>query len=364
MSTASQLFDWPTASAALEAGWRVRRIGWTDQNQWLERWTGGLIWLIPSTGAPRVVQNTDFGADEFAALDWTNLPATCITSGTTAGTGVNGCPLPFSPSAQQSGASSSSTSVLPDLPISPGTPPSSSPGAGQVGVGSGGSSTRSPSAPRSAPSLALTLYDTSEGACYPDDGTQPYANIGVSFVLTGDPSFGLCLVRLFIGTVQILSEWHTPTTGGTSGGTTWTGPISPGGTLTFNGRVWSDGAPDAFASASINLKKFCDSVTITASVSGRWGGTSGESFAVLLDGGPIGSVDGTGAGKTFNVRCAPGNHTATIPIFDLPPGTVFDGPGNNTTGTTFGSAAVGVTDYSGTSLVTSGRSDGVEFTMP
>lgn len=364
MSTpASQLFDWPTAKAALDAGWRVRRTGWADQNQWLERWTGGLIWLIPSAGDPRVVQNIDFGADEFAALDWTNLPATCITAGTTPGTGVNGCPLPFSPSQQSGAASGSAAPSSPNLSVSPGTPPSSSPGAGQVGIGSGGGTKSSPPSPPLAPSLVINLGDNSEGACYPDDGTQPYANIGVNFVLTGAPSLGPCLVSLFIGTVRILSEWHTPTTGGTSGNTTWTGPISPGATLTFKGKVWTDGAPDAHATASINLKKFCNSVTITASISQRWGGTSGESFAVLFDGGSIGSVDGTGAGKTFTIRCTPGNHIVTIPIYDLPPGTIFV-DGVNTTGTTFGSAAVGVTDYMGASLVTQNQSDGVQFTMP
>ena len=360
MSTpASQLFDWPTAKAALDAGWRVRRTGWADQNQWLERWTGGLIWLIPSAGSPRVVQNTDFGADEFASLDWTNLPATCITAGTTPGTGVNGCPLPFTP-AQQSGAVSGSTAPSsPNLSVSPGTPPSSYPGAGQVGIGSGGGTKSSPPSPPSAPSLTIFAGDTSGLACYPDNGTQPSTTIGVSFRLTGDPSLGLCLVSLYWGTTLILSEWHMPTLGGTTGGTTVPlSAFSPGGTLTFKGRVWTDGAPDAFATTTCPLPMYCSAVRITAAVTGRMGGTSGERFAVLLDGGPIGSVDGTGAAQTFNVRSTPGNHSVTIPIYDLPPGTIFV-DGVNTTGTTFGSASVGVTDYTGTLI-----SDGPDFTMP
>lgn len=96
MSAIPQYFDWPTAKQAMAAGWQVRRSAWTTQ--WLLQWLGGLYWLVFSDGtASRVVQAADFGAAEFLATDWTNLPPPCITTGTVGGTSVNGCPLPFDP---------------------------------------------------------------------------------------------------------------------------------------------------------------------------------------------------------------------------------------------------------------------------
>ena len=254
--SASQLFDWPTAKAALNVGWRVRRSAWTDR--WLERWTGGLIWLILSDGTKRVVQNTDFGSNEFNAADWTNLPPECVTSGTTAGTGTNGCPLPYSP------ATTPPTDPTPPTPVDPSDLPSGGSGAGQTGSGGGGGGGGSGSnTPRRVPqnitwpTLSLSIQD-SQDTCYergnyPTDFVNP---IFMGTVSTNDNGPSIFFVSVKNGP----STFATCSLGpGGSYGFQWTDPLParPGSTLLFTARAWASGAPDLQTTASAVVAGWC-----------------------------------------------------------------------------------------------------------
>jgi hypothetical protein len=267
MSAASQLFDWPTAKAALDDGWRVRRDSWTD-DRWLERWTGGLIWLILNDGSKRVVLNTDFGADEFNALDWTNLLPECVTDGTSAGTGTNGCPLPYSPVP----VTPTPTPTTPSVPVDPSAPPSGGSGAGQTGSGGGGgggggggsgSNTPRRNPPNTSwPTLSVTAYDE-KNDCYSrtqEDGDFVHPTFVVSVSMSSPanysgPSFFFVTVKnasTVVGTGTLAPggeqsfEWNDPN------------DAAPGTTLTFSARAWADGAPDLQGSGSGPLKPWCD----------------------------------------------------------------------------------------------------------
>ena len=264
--SASQLFDWPTAKAALNVGWRVRRSAWTDR--WLERWTGGLIWLILSDGTKRVVQNTDFGSGEFNAVDWTNLPPECVTSGTTAGTGTNGCPLPYTPTTPST--PTTPTDPTPSTPVDPSSPPTGGSGAGQTGSGGGGggggggSGSNTPRRdPQNTtwPTLSVTASDQ-QNDCYghTESGNYVHPNFIVSVSMSNPanysgPSFFFITVKNgpnVVGTGTLAPggeqsfQWSDPF------------PAAPGSTLTFNARAWASGAPDLQASGSGMLKPWCD----------------------------------------------------------------------------------------------------------
>lgn len=63
--------SWAAARALAAAGARVRRAGWTDR--FVFRTAGGLHWLADySETFARVVRASDFGREEFLALDWTD----------------------------------------------------------------------------------------------------------------------------------------------------------------------------------------------------------------------------------------------------------------------------------------------------
>ena len=258
--SASQLFDWPTAKAALNVGWRVRRSQWTDR--WLERWTGGLIWLILSDGTKRVVQNSDFGSSEFNAVDWTNLPPECVTSGTTAGTGTNGCPLPYTPTT----ANIAKTDPLPSTPVDPSDPPSGGFGAGQTGGGAGGNGSNTPRRdPQNItwPTISLTVQESNPHACYvhgnnPTDFVNPtftgtvtlsapsdYSGPGVLFVSVknGPSTVATCTLG---PNASYEFQWSDPL------------PVTPGSTLAFSARAWAEGAPDIQSSTSVDVLPWCD----------------------------------------------------------------------------------------------------------
>ena len=328
MST-SQLFDWPTAKEALNAGWRVRRSAWTDR--WIERWTGGLIWLILNDGTKRVVQNTDFDADEFLALDWTNLPVECVTTGTTAGTGTNGCPLPYSTSTSSSNTSSSSssssgTSSGSSTSVTADQPPSGGSGAGQVGAGngggggggggssSGGNTTRRDNQNVVWPQISLTIEDTQvncyERTNYPDGFVKP---IFMGTVSLSNPSGTVGSSVFFVsvknGPNTVVSCSLGP---GGSYGFQWSDPFParPGSTLTFAARAWASGSPDIQASASATLLDWCQySLAFDCEVSGGchegvgWVTVRDANATIIYDGCPNQGSLGMGAGVTITAGC-------------------------------------------------------------
>ncbi|XHR30424.1 MAG: hypothetical protein ACFUZC_07645 [Chthoniobacteraceae bacterium] len=326
MST-SQLFEWPTAKAALNAGWRVRRSGWTDR--WLERWTGGLIWLILSDGTKRVVQNTDFGADEFLALDWTNLSTECVTTGTTAGTGTNGCPLPYSPSTPTSSTSGSSgsSSTGSSSTVAADQTPSGAAGAGQVGSGSsgggggaGGGSGTNTTVQRNNrnvvwPQISLTIQDTQvncyEPSNYPDGFVKPIFMGTVSLSNpSGTPGSSVLFVSVKNGPSTVVSCSLGP---GGSYGFQWSDPYSayPGSTLTFTARAWASGSPDIQASASATLLDWCQySLAFDCEIDGGchegvgWVTVRDANAAILYDGCPNQGALGMGAGVTITAGCS------------------------------------------------------------
>ncbi len=318
MST-SQLFDWPTGRAALNEGWRVRRSSWTD-NRWLERWTGGLIWLILADGTKRVVQNTDFGADEFLALDWTNLPAECVTTGTTAGTGTNGCPLPYSPGTP--GSSDSSTSGA-SSPVSPDQTPSGDSGAGQVGSGSGGggggggTSTTIQRNNQNVvwPTISLTIEDTQvncyEPSNYPDGFVHPILTGTVSLSNpSGTPGSSVFFVSVKNGPSTVVSCSLGP---GGSYGFQWSDPLPsrPGSTLTSTARAWASGSPNIQASANVTLLDWCQySLAFDCEVDGGchegvgWVTVRDANATIIYDGCPNQGTLGMGAGVTITAGCS------------------------------------------------------------
>lgn len=349
MST-SQLFDWPTARDALNAGWRVRRVGWTDR--WLERWTGGLVWLILDDGTKRVAQNTDFGASEFAALDWTNLPATCITAGTTAGTGTNGCPLPYTPPVvTPDNPDTPSTPDTPSIPVPADQPPTGAPGAGQTGSGGGsggsggGGGGNGPNTPRrdpqniTWPTLSLEIRDSKE-TCYAlGDYTTDYVNpIFIGSVSLSNPA------NYNGPTVFLVSVKNGPSTfascsigPGNSYSFEWTDPmpVRPGTTLTFNARAWASGSPDIQATATAQIAPWCQyTLAFDCDVSGGchqgvgWVTVRGPDETILYDGCPGQGQLGLGstviqAGTTVSVQYSnssgpcPGGHQCDAAIFRI-----------------------------------------------
>lgn len=288
--SASQLFDWPTARAALDAGWRIRRYGWSDR--WLARWTGGLVWIIFAdivttepimgdggasipvgttiSGVKRVVQNTDFGANEFYAQDWTNLPPECIAGGTTPGTGINGCPLPYVPPDPIPPTPNPVVPPTPDPvtpphpPIHPDVPPIGpwGPGGGGGGGGGGGNTPHRDPQNTSWPTISVTAYDKKDD-CYSrthEDGdfVHPVFVVSVSMSSPANysgPSFFFVTVKNgsnVVGTGTLAPggeqsfEWTDPF------------PAAPGSTLTFSARAWASGAPDLQTSGQGTLRSWCD----------------------------------------------------------------------------------------------------------
>ena len=355
--SASQLFDWPTARKALNAGWQVRRSGWTDR--WLERWTGGLIWLILNDGTRRVVRNTDYGTDEFLALDWTNLPATCVTDGTTPGTGTNGCPLPYNPATGDGGTTSNSSvgggsvsgggSTLggSSAPIAADQPPSGSTGGGQTGSsGGGGSGGNGSNTPRrdpqniTWPTLSLSIQD-SQDTCY---NRGNYSTDFVNPIFTGTVS--LSQPTNYNGpTVFFVSVKNGPSTFATcslgpggSYGFEWTDPLParPGSTLTFTARAWASGAPNLQATASAEVAPWCQySIAFDCAVESGychtgvgWVTIRDSNATIIYDGCPSQGALGMGsstitAGTTITVQYSnsdgpcPGGHCCDAATFNL-----------------------------------------------
>ena len=333
MSAASQLFDWPIAKAALNEGWRVRRAGWTD-DRWLERWTGGLIWLILADGSKRVVLNTDFGVDEFTALDWTNLPPECVTSGTAAGTGINGCPLPYSPT-------KTPTCPTPSPPINPSDPPSGGSGAGQTGGGSSSNTPRRDPPNTSWPTLSLSIQD-SQDTCY-ERGN--YSTDFVSPIFTGtvslsQPSNYNGPSIFFVSVKNGPSTFATCSIGpGGSYGFEWTDPLParPGSTLTFTARAWASGAPDLQITASADIAPWCQySLAFDCAVEGGychtgvgWVTIRDATATLVYDGCPNQGSLGLGAGVVITAGCTvtvrysnsdgpcPGGHQCDAAIFNI-----------------------------------------------
>jgi hypothetical protein len=223
--------------------------------------------------------------------------------------------------------------------------------------------------------LSLTLTDASTGACYTDTGEQQYATINGNVVLTGDPDWGMILVTVRLGSsgsTVLFSGWMTPSLAGTQEPITDTRPIVPGATLTYRARGWSSDLPtDLLASATVQTHPWCDSITITASISGRSGTAvhptpAEESFGVLLDGNSIGAVNGAGTPITITRRggASGTSHTVTIPILTWPSGSPDPDWEHNVT--TQGIPSITVKDHSGATISPYGSqpNDGIQFVMP
>jgi len=342
--SASQLFDWPTAKAALNVGWRVRRSAWTDR--WLERWTGGLIWLILSDGTKRVVQNTDFGSSEFNAVDWTNLPPECVTSGTTAGTGTNGCPLPYTPTTPTT--PTTLTDPTPSTPVDPSSPPTGGSSAGQTGSGGeggggGGSGSNTPRRdPQNItwPTLSLTIRD-SKDSCY-EPGMYSGEFVHPTFI----GSVALSLPANYNGpSIFFVSVKNGPSTfatcsigPGSSYDFEWNDPLParPGSTLTFTARAWASGAPNLQATASAEVAPWCQySIAFDCAVESGychtgvgWVTIRDSSATIIYDGCPSQGALGMGsstitAGTTITVQYSnsdgpcPGGHCCDAATFNL-----------------------------------------------
>jgi len=264
---ATQLFDWPTAKQAMAAGWSVRRVGWTTQ--WLYKWVGGLYWLILNDGTSRVVQNTDFGAAEFLAQDWTNLPVSCVTAGTVGGTATNGCPLPFSP-----------TAPVPP-PVSPTTPtPSPSPSApppGWIG-GGGGYGGSGPSTPPATdpptitwPTISMTATDSD--SCSAITGKVTATGHFTGTVTMSNPSGytgpSVFLLSVRCGTAVVGGMTISP--GGSTSFSLTVPNVVPGGTIPFQARAWALGSPDIVANTTASVADWCavdDSFNVATASSG------------------------------------------------------------------------------------------------
>lgn len=67
-ATTLKIMNWFDAKQKAADLIPIRRLVWN--NKWLTLWRG-LWWIHTTTTAARVVQNTDFGYDEFMAEDWT-----------------------------------------------------------------------------------------------------------------------------------------------------------------------------------------------------------------------------------------------------------------------------------------------------
>src|SRR5947208_2261001 len=74
--------DWFSARELAAQGKYIRRCGWT--NKWLVLWRG--LWWCMGAAYSRVVQATDYSADDFTANDWTTIPLA-----------LAGCPPPPPP---------------------------------------------------------------------------------------------------------------------------------------------------------------------------------------------------------------------------------------------------------------------------
>jgi hypothetical protein len=62
--------DWFAAEKRGKAGAQIRPVSWTTQ--WLE--FHGAFWFLTTATSSRIVEATDFGADEFQRRDWTDEP--------------------------------------------------------------------------------------------------------------------------------------------------------------------------------------------------------------------------------------------------------------------------------------------------
>jgi hypothetical protein len=83
--------DWFAAKALAQTGSQIRRVGWTTQ--WMILHDG--IWMLQTATTSAIVQATDFGADEFAARDWTDQPYGADQCGATPG--YNTSPVTYTP---------------------------------------------------------------------------------------------------------------------------------------------------------------------------------------------------------------------------------------------------------------------------
>jgi hypothetical protein len=139
--------NWFAARNAARKGSPIRRLGWADK--WITTWRG-LWWCHERDQTPRVVQATDFGADEFLATDWTTIApekAEC----------TNNPPLP--PPAPDDPVHDPDGPPGPSDPDAPNGP---SPGGG--GGGGGGGGNRPPRPPKKKHPGGFSIDCTAECA--------------------------------------------------------------------------------------------------------------------------------------------------------------------------------------------------------
>jgi hypothetical protein len=254
-----QLFDWPTARKAMRAGWQVRRVGLTDR--WLQRWLGGICWLLFNDGTKRVVKNTDFGADEFMALDWTNLPPECVTTGTTPGNKTPGCPLPFNPDPPLNPPGTTPENPPTDTPRNPNQQPPGGGGGGGGGVTSGPITNppRHQNPSITWPTISVTAHD--QETCHDHNGTGTVSATFLGTVSLSSPA-NYNGPAAFLASVRVGGNviWMGTLGPGSSQDFQWADPIqlNPGQSqITFSARAWASGSPDLTGSGTASVTDWC-----------------------------------------------------------------------------------------------------------
>lgn len=259
------LYDWATAEQAGRAGHLVRRVGWTTK--WL-RWFAGLWWIRPNGEDERVVRTTDFGKDEFLAVDWTHMPPECLTEAQSqAGTT---CPAPFVPvdpvaqaaagvvTTSSQGSSSATAFVLKGF--AGGTEGSKLPPPPGMSFG-GAAGSRPKKGDLVWPELSFGAMTDETGVdCYPlPSGGTKEATFEGTLEMTSPSGVvaGPYEVSIMAGTKVIWSGTMSP---GDSEPVSITVEAEPGATVSVSARAWGpENAPDITATGTTPaLKGWCD----------------------------------------------------------------------------------------------------------
>lgn len=320
---ASVFFNWPTAKRVGIRGQKVRRNGWT--NKWW-KYQGGLWWIVQDAyfvydmGYPpvnRVVQNTDYTREDLLALDWTNMPVSCVTaalsdSGETCPKTVDPAdPVyvvdppyqpptdPTDPTTPTDPTDPTDPVVIvdppPPLPPDPKDPPPVEPPGGGGGGGGGGKPRppRPPRPPIPGPTLTVVVSDTNT-YCYGGGSelksTTFYGTVTLG--TTADPKANggyFCTVRY--GNTIVANQTLTP---GGSFGFTYSVAGYPCSTHTFKARAWRSGVADVTASGSASFQPYCvHPISIHAYYRSEWGYHTCDAavFDVDVNGIALGSIN-------------------------------------------------------------------------
>lgn len=307
---ASVFFNWPTAKRVGIRGQMVRRNGWTTK--WW-KFQGGIWWLV-TDAETRVIRNTDYTREDLRALDWTNMPADCVTAAL-ADAGKT-CPEtvdptdpvyivdpPYTPPTGDPGdPTDPPTTPTPvvdppaDFPTDPGDPPAARPpgdGGGGGGGGGGGKPRppRPPRPPKPGPTVTLSLMD-SRNACYDCSGfggMQTTTISGTATVAGGSESvYAVTVTR----GGKIVS--HGTVGPGGSHGFAENVTAAPCHTFRYKARAWAPGMADAVAQESIRMQGCCSGeLSIHAYYLSEWGYHTCDNavFDVDLNGIALGQIN-------------------------------------------------------------------------